>query len=81
MHIFFAVVTDSVLEKVDTALLLISPSRSLIICHRQQINNMDRWIKKQLTSTQNYVSLYYLHQNSSNYLPDDGLTDLNMAEY
>jgi hypothetical protein len=41
---------------------------------------MDRQIERNLTSTQTDVSLYYLNQNTSNYLPDDGLTDQSLNE-
>jgi len=41
---------------------------------------MDRQIERNLTSTQTDVSLYYLNQNPSNYLPDDGLTDQSLNE-
>jgi len=60
---------------------LICPSKSLIICHRQQINNnVDRQNERNLTSTQTDASLYYLNRNSSNYLPDDGLTEQTLNE-
>ena len=79
-HILFSVVTDSELEVADITLLLICPSKSLTICHRQQINNVDRQIERKLISIQIDVSLYFLHKNSFNYLPDDGLTDLCLKE-
>jgi len=69
------------MEVADITLLLICSSKSLTICHRQQINNMDRQIERNLTSTQTDVSLYYLNQNSSNYLPDDGLTDQSLMKW
>jgi hypothetical protein len=64
----------------DITLLLICPSKSLFICHRQQINNVDRQTERNLTSKQADLSLYCLNQNSSNYLPDDSLTDQSINE-